>query len=183
MEARCQSQKKKKKKFVLNYNRLFWTSKLQTWSSFFSTGVEQRPEPNQRPCINTIRDDYHQRLEWRWNIDHGSGICSPQRPPQLDSPWCQGICYSNQGRSSWRSLYLRRHCWLDCPRWMPNPHQRPHWFDAWLCTRSRRFRFRFKFIPQFTINSLTANCVPTGIKLMLGRLFATKHTSHKHPSS
>jgi len=37
-----------KKNFVLNYNRLFWTSKLKTWSSFLSTEVEQRPEPWQR---------------------------------------------------------------------------------------------------------------------------------------
>ncbi len=33
------------KKNVLNYNKLFWTSKLQTCLSFLSTKVEQIPEP------------------------------------------------------------------------------------------------------------------------------------------
>ncbi len=33
------------KKIILNYNKLFRTSKLQTRSSFVSTKVEQRPEP------------------------------------------------------------------------------------------------------------------------------------------
>ncbi len=36
-----------KKKIVLNYNKLFWTSKLQTCLSFLSTKVEQRPSLEQ----------------------------------------------------------------------------------------------------------------------------------------
>ncbi len=32
-------------KIILNYNKLFSTSKLQTCLSFLSTKVEQRPEP------------------------------------------------------------------------------------------------------------------------------------------
>ncbi len=45
-------------KIVLNYNKLFWTSKLQTCSSFLSTKVEQRPEP----CAG----DTPSTLSWIW---------------------------------------------------------------------------------------------------------------------
>ncbi len=34
-----------KEKIVLNYNKLIWTSKLQTCLSLLSTNVEKRPEP------------------------------------------------------------------------------------------------------------------------------------------